>query len=219
MLDIEIFLLPICFKLEKVGNESLLRIASSQIYETIIGKRPNHTSHQVPLPFFFFFFKGALEKPISPNCSMKGGKKSGGTRPGGVPFLKSPPHPPEQCYIYITGYQSVWADSWLNENGKDWGSESFCVSSRFQMWWIQGADVREGRRPWGMYMYLRSDRDLGRWERQCGRARLENPSSIGLALARFSQPPASIKKAALLMQKTDLLGHFRDIKWTEPTQN
>ena len=39
-LDIEIFLLPICFKLEKLGSESLLRIASSQLYETIISKRP-----------------------------------------------------------------------------------------------------------------------------------------------------------------------------------
>ena len=39
-LDIETFLLPISFRLEKLASESLLRIASSQLYETIIKKRP-----------------------------------------------------------------------------------------------------------------------------------------------------------------------------------
>ena len=40
-LDIEAFVLPIGFRLEKFASESLLRIASSQLYETIIKKRSN----------------------------------------------------------------------------------------------------------------------------------------------------------------------------------
>lgn len=39
-LDIETFLLPVTLRLDKLGSESLLRIASNQLYETIINKRP-----------------------------------------------------------------------------------------------------------------------------------------------------------------------------------
>ena len=31
--------------------------------------------------------------------------------------------------------------------------------------------------------------------------------------------PAYVKKAALFMQKTDFLGQFRGLTWSEPTQN
>lgn len=50
-LDIKTFLLSISFKLEKLASESLLRIASSQLYKTIIKKHPKPAQLRQLLPF------------------------------------------------------------------------------------------------------------------------------------------------------------------------
>ena len=49
------------------------------------------------------------------------------------------------------------------------------------------------------------------WAREVRKARLD--------LRKILTTPAYVKKAALFMQKTDLLGQFRGLKWSEPTQN
>ena len=88
------------------------------------------------------------------------------------------------------------------------------MSARCQMWGIRGVDVGEGRKPWGMY--LRSARGLRRWERQCGRAKLEKPGSIGLTFARFLQPPPTSKRPPYLCRKQTSSGNFEVLSGANP---
>ncbi len=52
------------------------------------------------------------------------------------------------------------------------------------------------------------------WAREVRKTRLN-----WIDLHTILTTPAYVKKAALFMQKTDLLGQFRGLKWSEPTQN
>ena len=93
-----------------------------------------------------------------------------------------------------------------NEKGKDW-SPKVSVGA-------QGADVGEGRKPWGMY--LRSARGLRRWERRCGRAKLEKPGSIGLTFARFLQPLPTLKRPPYSWRRQTSLGNFEVLSGANP---
>ncbi len=50
------------------------------------------------------------------------------------------------------------------------------------------------------------------WAREVRKARLN-----WIELRIILTTPAYVKKAAQFMQKTDLLGQFRGLKWSEPT--
>ena len=52
------------------------------------------------------------------------------------------------------------------------------------------------------------------WAREVKKARLN-----WIDLRTILTTPAYVKKDALFMQKTDLLGQFRGLMWSEPTQN
>ena len=172
----------------------------------------NHTAHQTPLPFLRSAAKAHLTKLLYEKWGEEWRNESRGRA-----LFKIAPSPTRKV-LHIHDKLPKWVSSLMVQmrTGKI-GLRKFLYERKVP----NVEDARCGcRRGEETVRHVLTEcprfKEMRRtmWAREVRKARLN-----WIDLRTILTTPAYVKKAALFMQKTDLLGQFRGLTWSEPTQN
>ena len=172
----------------------------------------NHTTHKTPLPFLGSAAKAHLTKLLYEKWGEEWRNETRGRA-----LFKIAPSPTRKA-LHIHDKLPKWVSSLMVQmrTGKI-GHRKFLYERKVP----DVEDARCGcRRGEKTVRHILTEcprfKEMRRtmWAREARKARLN-----WIDLRTILTTPTYVKKAALFMQKTDLLGQFRGLTWSEPTQN